>query len=94
MPNFSAVTAPLTNLLKKTVKFVWTDACEKAFVGMKTILARQPVLLATNFYIPFKLAVDTCDIGVGAVLLHCDEAGLDRPTSLGSSVYFRGHTLQ
>ena len=81
VPNFAAVTAPLTDLLRKTVKFVWPDSCEKVFGGVKTILACEPVLRAPNFDIPFKLAVDACNIGVGAVLLQCDEAGRDRPVA-------------
>ena len=81
VPNFAAVTAPLTNLLKKNVKFVWADICEQAFAGVKSILACEPVLLAPNFEAPFKLAVDACDIGVGAVLLQSDENGLDRPVA-------------
>lgn len=81
VPNFAAVTEPLTNLLKKDVKFVWTEACEHAFGGVKAILACEPVLLAPNFDIPFKLAVDACDFGVGAVLLQADAAGIDRPVA-------------
>lgn len=69
VPNFAVVTEPLTSLLKKDAKFVWTEACERAFGGLKAILACEPVLLAPNFDEPFKLAVDACDIGVGAVLL-------------------------
>ena len=81
VPNFAAVTEPLTNLLKKDVKFSWTEACEQAFASVKAILACEPVLLAPNFEAPFKLAVDACDIGVGAVLLQVDTAGLDRPVA-------------
>lgn len=81
VPNLAAVTAPLTDLLKKTVKLVWTEACEKAFVGIKSILACKPVLLAPNFDILFKLEVDACNIRVGAVLLQSDEAGLGRPVA-------------
>lgn len=39
------------------------------------------MLLAPIFDEPFKLAVDACDIGVGAVLIQADEAGLDRPVA-------------
>jgi hypothetical protein len=31
IPNFSRITKPITELLKKGVKFVWSEACEKAF---------------------------------------------------------------
>lgn len=58
VPNFAVVTEPLTNLLKKDVRFVWTETCDRAFAGVKAILACEPLLLAPNFDAPFKLAVD------------------------------------
>lgn len=60
---------------------MWTEDCDSAFKSVKAILAREPVLLAPNFDAPFKLAVDACDIGVGAVLLQADAARLDRPVA-------------
>ena len=33
--NFSWIAAPLTNLLSKKVKFVWTDDCQQAFDKVK-----------------------------------------------------------
>lgn len=81
VPNFAVVTEPLTNLLKKDDKFVWTEACERGFGGVKTILACEPVLLAPDFDAPFKRAVDACNIEVGMVLLQTHGAGLDRPVA-------------
>jgi hypothetical protein len=31
IPDFSRIAKPMTELLKKGVKFVWSEACEKAF---------------------------------------------------------------
>ena len=81
VPNFATATAPLTDLLRKAVKFKWTEECERAWLGVKAILACEPVLVAPNFEAPFKLAVDACDIGVGAVLLQEDGQGSDRPVA-------------
>lgn len=47
--NFAAVTELLTNLLKKEAKFVWTEACDRTFQGVKAILACEPGSLAPNF---------------------------------------------
>ena len=77
--NFSTVSAPLTNLLKKNVKFVWTDCCQEALDKLKAILKSEPVLAAPNFLKPFKLAVDASDVGAGAVLLQEDRNGVDHP---------------
>ena len=38
--NFSITAEPLTNLLGKRVKFVWTDNCQKSFEKFKAILKK------------------------------------------------------
>ena len=77
--NFSVIAEPLTNLLGKRVKFVWTDNCQKSFEKLKAILKSAPVLLAPNFDKEFKLAVDASDVGAGSVLLQVDDNGVDHP---------------
>ena len=77
--NFSIIAEPLTNLLKKSTKFVWTESCQKAFDSLKAILKSAPVLLAPDFKKSFKLAVDASDIGAGAVLIQEDDNGVDHP---------------
>ena len=66
--NFSTVTAPLTNLLKKQEPFNWTPECQEAFDRVKAILLSSPVLTAPNFEKQFKLYVDASNVGAGAVL--------------------------
>ena len=61
--NFSAIAEPLTNLLGKKAKYVWTDDCQKSFDKLKAILRSAPVLLAPSFDKEFKLAVDASDVG-------------------------------
>lgn len=78
-PNYSTVVLPLTNLLKKDVKFLWNDRCQESFDQLKAILANEPLLKAPDFSKPFKLGVDASDVGVGAVLMQEDERGVDRP---------------
>ena len=75
--NLGTVAAPLTDLLKSKVKFLWTEACEQAFRKLKAILANEPVLKAPDFAKAFKLAVDASDVGVGAVLLQDDTTGVE-----------------
>lgn len=79
--NFSDVVAPLTTLLRKNVKFKWSDYCQTAFDKLKAVLANKPVLIAPDFTRPFKMAVDASDIGVGAVLLQDDDSGIEKPVS-------------
>ena len=77
--NFSVVAEPLTNLLGKRVKFIWTDNCQKSFEKLKGILKSAPVLLAPSFDKEFKLAIDASDVGAGSVLLQEDHNGVDHP---------------
>ena len=77
--NFSVIAEPLTNLLGKRLKYVWTDDCQKSFDKLKAILKSVPVLLAQSFDKEFKLAVDVSDVGAGSVLLQEDDNGVDHP---------------
>ena len=44
MKDFSKITAPLTRLIQKNVKFIWTDKCEENFQLLKDLLTSAPVL--------------------------------------------------
>ena len=41
---FSVITSPLTKLLRKGVKFEWTDKCQNSFEQLKEMLVEAPVL--------------------------------------------------
>ena len=61
--SFSSVASPLTNLLAKNVKYVWSEETENGFNKIKAILICEPVLKAPDFQKQFKLAIDASDIG-------------------------------
>ena len=44
--DFSKIASPLTNLLKKVVKFEWTSKCEEAFQELKNGLTSAPILIS------------------------------------------------
>ncbi len=46
--NFSSVVAPLTELLRHKVKFVWSPLCQSAFQRVKMLLCTAPVLAAPH----------------------------------------------
>ena len=85
--NFSVIAEPLTNLLSKQTKFIWTNDCQKAFDILKAILKNEPVLLAPNFAKEFKQAVDASDTGAGSVLMQEDGNGVDHPVSYFSKKF-------
>ena len=41
---FSVITSPITKLLKRGVKFEWTDKCQNSFEQLKRMLVEAPVL--------------------------------------------------
>ena len=50
-------------------KFIWTDACELAFNKVKLLLQKSPVLKSSDYGKPFKLIIDSSDVGTGSVLV-------------------------
>ena len=67
-PNYSAITAPLTDLTKPSREFVWTKECQRAFDRVKLLLTTTPVLVHPDFRLPFHVHCDASGRGIGAVL--------------------------
>jgi hypothetical protein len=60
--------APLFELTKKEVAFVWDLGCQSAFEALKGALVAAPVLIQPDFDKQFCLDVDWSPKGVGAIL--------------------------
>ena len=73
VPGFSHIVKPLTTLLKKDTKLLWTPACSKALDKVIKILTSEPVLTHPNPAKPFELEVDASDYATGAILFQRDE---------------------
>ena len=87
--NFSEITAPLTNLLSKKVKFFWTDDCQMSFDKVKLLLQKSPVLKSPDYEKPFKLIIDSSDVGTRSVLVKEASDGLDHPVSYFSKKFLK-----
>lgn len=66
--NYSELTAPLNNLKKKGVPFVWSPEQQSAFEKLKSALTTSPILMMPNFDLPFVLHTDASRDSIGAVL--------------------------
>lgn len=63
----------MTQLLRKDVKFVWTEACEKSFPEFKKRLATAPMLTVPNVTNKFVIYSDACNTELGCVLKQNDK---------------------
>jgi hypothetical protein len=65
---FSRLAAPLFELTKRDVNFVWDMSCQQAFQALKAALVDAPILIRPDFKRTFCLDVDWSPKGVGAIL--------------------------
>lgn len=68
IPEFASTISPITALLKKSRKFVWTQECEESFQKIKECLISAPVLNCPDYSLPFEVQTDASAFGVAAVL--------------------------
>ena len=66
---FSVITSPLTKLLRKGVKFEWTDKCQDSFEQLKEMLVEALVLTQSTPGKEYTLYSDASRIGMGCVLM-------------------------
>jgi hypothetical protein len=67
--DFSRIAKPMTELLKKGVKFVWSEACEKAFHTLRQHLTSALVLVQPENSKPFDVSCDALGTGLGCILM-------------------------
>jgi hypothetical protein len=67
--DFSRIAKPMTELLKKGVKFVWREDCEKAFHTLRQHLTTAQVLVQPDNSKPFEVFCDASGTGLGCVLM-------------------------
>jgi microcompartment protein CcmK/EutM len=66
--NFSKIARPITELLKKGNKYVWSEACDEAFKHLK-LLTTLPVLAQPDTTKQFDVYCDASGTGLGSVLM-------------------------
>ncbi|GBM36330.1 Retrovirus-related Pol polyprotein from transposon 412 [Araneus ventricosus] len=80
---FADIARPLHELLTQDVKFEWKDDHQLAFVRLKSLLTKDPVL---GFFIPGDktlIHTDASGYGIGAVLVQM-QCGLEKPIAYAS----------
>ena len=83
IPKFMQVAHPLQKLTlgenagKKKAAIKWDSRCQQAFDDLKTLCTMAPILAYADFAKPFKLHIDACGTGLGAVLYQTQEDGTE-----------------
>jgi len=67
--DFSTMTSPLTEIIKKSVRFKWGEEQESAFSLLKSKLILAPLLSLHDFNKAFEIECDASGIGIGVVLM-------------------------
>jgi hypothetical protein len=69
IPDFSKIAKPMTELLKKGVKFAWDQKCDDAFHILRDHFTTAPVLAQPDVSKPFDIYCDASGTGLGCVLM-------------------------
>ena len=70
IPNESAITEPLRELLKKEEEWAWHSEHDKAIEKLKAVLTNKPVLALFDVKQPVTIQADASQSGLGACLMH------------------------
>ena len=69
IPAFSDLMHPIQKLLKKNIKFEWTEECDKAFKTAKETLMRDPILYHPDPNTPLIIKTDASKTAFAGILL-------------------------
>jgi hypothetical protein len=67
--NFSKIVKPITELLRKGNKYVWSEACDEAFKHLKKLLTTSHVLAQPDTTKLFNVYCDASGTGLGGVFM-------------------------
>ena len=62
------IAAPMENLLKRDVKFKWTEECQQSLDILKERIVTVLILVFPDWKLPFHVHVDASSIALGVVL--------------------------
>ena len=79
VPNFAELSSPITDTLKKGLKFKFSPEAKVAFEKLKQAMSSTPVLINPDFSKHFYIQCDASNRGLGAVLFQKDDEGHEHP---------------
>ena len=85
--NLSGRCQPFSKLMKKSVSFIWDDACQQAFEKIKRYLMHPPVLTASMSEKPFLIYIRAMDHSLGVLLAQNNDQGHEH------AIYYLSRTM-
>lgn len=84
--NYSLVTLPLRELIRKETTIVWNTRRQQAMDKLKELITSAPALISIDYALgtPIRMGVDSSHIAVGFILWQDDLNGVRRPARYGS----------
>lgn len=86
LPQYSTITYPLRQLLKKDACWTWSTACSDAVRTLKELLTSPPVLAHFSLDCPTLVTCDASATAAGAVLSQLQN-GIERPVAFASRAF-------
>jgi len=77
--DYAKIASPINQLVKKNMKFIWTEEAQKAFDKLKKKFEEKPILITPDPTKPFKIFTDASNHAIGAVLTQRDNNGVQHP---------------
>ena len=71
--DFAKMSQPIAELVKKDTPFIWSVACNEAFLKLKSMLLRFPILRQPDHGKPFYIYTDAYGYALGAILSQFDD---------------------
>ena len=84
---YSGEAAALYSLLQKGVPFIWSEACQCAFLFLKKRFSEEPVLMIPDPTRPFQIESNASKNATGAVLTQMDRNGDRHPCAFISKTF-------
>ncbi|XP_043212449.1 uncharacterized protein K02A2.6-like [Amphibalanus amphitrite] len=84
IPAYADVVRPLACMLRKNVKFTWSEEAEESFQTVKRLITSRPILQPFQSALPIIVTSDASDRGAGAVLAQLHPDGTEHPVSYWS----------
>ena len=81
---YAQITTPMEKLLKRDVKFEWTQECQKTLDILKEKMVTTPILVFPYWKVPFHVHMDASSIALGILLAWPREGDLDHPIAFAS----------